>query len=167
MLKESQSHCSIAILMHPVANVARTETDVLENSYYDWEKQRGEMNNEPKCQVCYSEQVYSDYSTQITYSVFCHVLIFLHLQSLNPGAECWPVKEVFCLLSVKKWMKCTETIWLIYSVCFWNVFWFFFPQSWLERCPFSLISLLQPDVQTCPLESRTTGREWEKVKNTH
>lgn len=102
MLKESQSHCSVAICMHPVSNVAGTETDGLENSYYDWEEQRREMNNEPKCQVCYSEQAYSDYSTQSTYSVLCHVLIFLHLQSLNPGAECWPVKEVFCFLSVKK-----------------------------------------------------------------
>lgn len=101
MLKESKSHCSVAICMHTVSNVTRTESGILENSYYDKKDQRREMNTECKCQVHYSEQACSDYSTQITHSVFCHVLIFLHLQSLNPGAECWPVKEVFCFLSVK------------------------------------------------------------------
>lgn len=41
----------------------------------------------------------------------------------------------------------------------------FLPQSWLERCPFSLNSPLQPDVQTCFLESKIAGTEREKVKN--
>lgn len=101
MLKELQSHCSIAICMHTVSNVTGTESDSLENSYYDKEDQRREMDNESKCQVCYGEQACSDYSIQLTYSVFCHVLILLYLQSLYPGAECWPVKEIFCFLSVK------------------------------------------------------------------
>lgn len=101
MPKESQSHCSIAICMHTVSNVTGTESDISENSYYNKEENRREMTNECKCQVCYGEQACSDYSTQLKYSVFCHILIFLQLQSLNPGAECWPVKEVFCFLSVK------------------------------------------------------------------
>lgn len=59
------------------------------------------MNNESKCQVCCGELACFDCSAQLTYSIFCHVLIFLHLGSLNPRAECWLIKEVFCFLSVK------------------------------------------------------------------
>lgn len=71
------------------------ESDILENGYFDKEDQRGKMNTESKCQVCCGQQACSDNSTQLTHFVFCHVLIFLHLQSLNPRAECLPVKEVF------------------------------------------------------------------------
>jgi len=101
MLKESQSHYSIARCMHALSHVTGTEPDILENGYYDKDKQERETNDKSKFQVWYGEQACSAYSTQLTYSVFCHVLIFLHLQSLNPRAECWPVKEVFCFLSIK------------------------------------------------------------------
>lgn len=64
-------------------------------------KARGGKGVLTKCQTCYSKQAWSDYSSQLTQSVFCHALLVLHLQSLNPRAECWTVKEGFCFLSVK------------------------------------------------------------------
>lgn len=121
-----------------------------------------EVNNRYKCQVHYSELARYDDSAQLPRQI--HDLIFLHVRSLNPGAECWPVKEHFCFRSVKT-NNHMKTIWLTYSVCFWNV-WFLFSQTWLERCPFSIVSLLQRDVQTRLLESKTTGMEWKKIKNT-
>lgn len=43
MLKESESHSSIAIRVHTASNVAGTESGTLENSYYDKEEQRRGM----------------------------------------------------------------------------------------------------------------------------